>query len=207
MRGIRILHHAYQLSAVRNRSIAPDPLVWNTPAFGVSSDAEIIRVERDDGDQGLPSDPVGHRSAEHVPPPSPTVSPQQNEVSVLFLSDPDDFLNRSARGHHRVYAGLPSWWNQGVELPARFLTKVAANKLLIERETGRISARIDHVPQEEWTTADGVTADRRPLDHVEEDDDTSPRRCQFNAIADRRQRRFGEIRRHQNAGRHFPPMS
>ena len=75
MRAIRILHHAYQLSAVGDRSTAPEPLVWKTPAFGVSSDTESIRVERDDGDQGLPSDPFGHRSAEHVPPPSPSASP------------------------------------------------------------------------------------------------------------------------------------
>jgi hypothetical protein len=129
-------------------STVPDLLVWNTPAFGVSSDAENIRVERDDGDQGLPSDPVGHRSAEHVPPPSPSVSPQQNEVSVLFLGDPDDFLNCSAHCHHRVYAGLPPWWNQGLELPARFLTKVAANKLLIEPRPEGISARIDYVTEE-----------------------------------------------------------
>jgi hypothetical protein len=184
VRSIHILHHADQLSAVGDRSTAPHTLVWNTPASGVSSHAEIIGVERDDGDQGLPSDPVGHRSAEHVPPPSPSASPQQNEVSVLFLGDPDDFINRSTHGHHRVYAGLTSWWNQGVELPARFLTEVAANELLIEPRPEVLSARIDHVTEKEGEPADGITADRRLLDHVEEDD-TSHRSGQFNARSDR----------------------
>jgi len=100
-------------------------LVWNTQASQVLSHVEIIGVERDDGDQGLPSDPVGDRSAEHVPPPSQSASPQQNEISMLFISDPDDFI-------------------------------------------------------------------------------TSHRGGQFNAIPDRCQRRFGEIRGHQNAGHHLP---
>jgi hypothetical protein len=147
VRAIRILHHAYQLSAVGDRSTAPEPLVWKTPAFGGSSDTESIRVERDDGDQGLPSDPVGHRSMEHVPPPPRSASPQQNEVSVLFLGDPDDFINRSAHGHHRVYAGLTPWWNQVVELPARFLTQVVADELLLKRRPEVISARIDNVAE------------------------------------------------------------
>jgi hypothetical protein len=124
-------------------------LVWNTPAFGVSSHAEILGGERDDGDQGLPSDPVGHRSPEHVPPPSPSASPQQNEVSVLFLRDADDFIDRSAHGHHRVDAGPTSWRNQGVEFPARFLTEVAANELLIGPRPEVLSARIDNVPEED----------------------------------------------------------
>jgi hypothetical protein len=204
VRAIRILPHACQLSAVGDRSSAPDPLVWNTPAFGVSADAEIIGVKRDDGDLGLPSDPVGHRSVEHVPPPSPSASPQQNEISMLFMSDPDDFLNRSARGHHRVDAGLTSWRNQGFELPARFLTEVAANELLIEPRPEVLSARIHQVAEEEGEPADSITADRRPLDHVEEEGDTSPRRGQFNSRPDRRQRRFGEIRGYQNAGHHLP---
>jgi hypothetical protein len=123
-------------------------LVWNTSASLVSSHVEIIGVERDDGDQGLPSDPVGHRSAEHVPPPSQSASPQQNEISMLFIGDPEDFINGSAYGHHRVYVGSTSWCNQGVELPSRFLAEVAANEPLIERRPEVISARIDHVPEE-----------------------------------------------------------
>jgi hypothetical protein len=165
---------------------------------------EIIRVERDDGDQGFPSDPVGHRSAEHVPPPSPSASPQQHEISMLFMSDPDDFLNRSAHSHHRMDAGPTSWWNQGVELPARFLAEVTANALLIEPRPEVLSARIHQVAEEEGEPASSVTADRRPLDHVEEEDDTSPRRGQFNTIPNRCQRRFGEIRGYQNAGHHLP---
>jgi hypothetical protein len=84
-----------------------------------------------------------------------------------------------------VYAGLTSWWNQGVELPARFLTEVAADELLIEPRPKVLSARIDHVTEKEGTPADGITADRRPLDHVEEEDDTSHRSGQFNARPDR----------------------
>jgi hypothetical protein len=122
----------------------------------------------------------------------------------LFLGDPDDFINRSARGHYRANRGLASWWNQGFELPARFLTEVVANELLIEPRPEVFSARIHQIAEEEWATAYGVTADRHPLDHVEEDDDTSPRRGQFNARPDRRQRRFGKIRGHQNAGHHLP---
>ena len=75
VRGIHILHHAYQLSAVGHCTTAPETLVWNTPASGVSIHTEVIHVECDDGDQGLPSDPVRHRSAEQVPPPSPSASP------------------------------------------------------------------------------------------------------------------------------------
>jgi hypothetical protein len=147
-RGIHILHHSYQLSAVGDRSTAPETWVWNTPASQVSSPVEIVGVDRNDGDQGPPSNPVGHRSAEHVPPPSPSASRKQKEVSVLCLGDPDDFIHRSPHGHHRVYAGSTSWWNQGVELPARFLAEVAANEPLIERRPEVISARIDHVPEE-----------------------------------------------------------
>jgi hypothetical protein len=165
---------------------------------------KIIGVECDDGDESLPSDPFGHRSAEHVPPPSPSASPKENEVSVLFLGDADDFINRSAHGHDRVDTGLDAWWNQGVELPARFLTEVAANELLVEPRPEVLSAHIDHVAEEEGELADSITADTRPLDHVEEGDNTSPRRGQFNAKSDRGQRRFGEIRRHQNAGHHLP---
>ena len=73
--GRLILHHADQLSAVGDRSTDPQTLVWNTPAFRVWSHAEIIGAERDDGDLDLPSDPVGHRSAEHVPPPSQAARP------------------------------------------------------------------------------------------------------------------------------------
>jgi hypothetical protein len=102
VRTIRILHHADQ------RSTPPDPLVWNIPASGVSSAAEIIGVERDDGDPSLPSDPVGHRAAEHVPPLSPAASPQQNEIRALFLGHLDDFINCAAHGHQRVDAGLRS---------------------------------------------------------------------------------------------------
>jgi hypothetical protein len=50
VRAIRILYNTYQLSAVGERSTAPDLLVWNTPAFGVLSHAEIIVVKCDDGD-------------------------------------------------------------------------------------------------------------------------------------------------------------
>src|SRR4029453_15318509 len=113
-----------------------------------------IVVKRDDGDQGLPSDPVGHRAAEHVPPPSRSASPQQNEVSMLFLGDPDDFINRSARGHHRVDTGPASWRDQGIELPARFLTEVAANELLIEPRPEVLSARIHQVAEDEGELAD-----------------------------------------------------
>lgn len=144
VRAIRILCHAYRLSAVGDRSTAPHPLVWNTPALGVSSHAQIISLKRDDGGQGLPSDPVGQRSVEHVAPPSTSASPQQNEISVLCLGDPDDFLNRSAHGYHRVDAGPISWRNQGVELPVRFLAEVAAKELLIKRRPEVLSARIDH---------------------------------------------------------------
>jgi hypothetical protein len=147
VRGIRILHNAYQLSAVGDRTTAPATLAWNTPASRVASQAEIIGVERDDGDRGFPSEPVGHRSAQHVPPPSPSAGPQQNEVSVLFHGNPDDFINRSAHGHHREYVGLTFWRNQGLELPMRFLTEVVANELLIKRRPEVISARIDHVPE------------------------------------------------------------
>ena len=83
VRGIQILHHAYQLSTVGERSTAPEMLVWNTQESLVSSHVEIIGVERDDGDQGLPSDSVGHRFRLNHPStrPSPfltavlTVSP------------------------------------------------------------------------------------------------------------------------------------
>jgi hypothetical protein len=75
VRAIHILHHADQLSAVGDRSTAPQTFVWNTPAFGGWSHAQIIDVERDDGDRGFPSEPLGHRSAEHVPPPSQAVRP------------------------------------------------------------------------------------------------------------------------------------
>jgi hypothetical protein len=123
---------------------------------------------------------------------------------MLCLGDADDFINRSAHGHHRLDAGPTSWRNQGIKLPARFLTEVAADELLIEPRPERLSARIDHVAEEEGEPADGITADRRPLHHVEEEDDTSHRSGQFNARPDRRQRRFGEIRGHQNAGHHLP---
>jgi hypothetical protein len=196
VRAIRILHYAYQLSAVRDRSTAFDPSVWNPLAFGVLSHLEIIDAQRHDGDWGLPSHPVGHRSMEHVPPPSQAASPQQNEVSVLFLGDPDNFVNRSAHGHHRVDASPIAWWNQGVELPARFLTEVAASELLIEPRPQVLSAQIDHVAEEEGEPADCITADRRPLDHVEEESDTSHRSGQVNARPDRCQGRFGEIRGH-----------
>jgi hypothetical protein len=73
-----------QLSAVGYRSTVPAPLVWNTPALGVSSHAQIISVKRDDGGQGLPSDPVGQRFVEHMSPPSPSTSPQQNKISVAL---------------------------------------------------------------------------------------------------------------------------
>jgi hypothetical protein len=75
VRAILILHHVDQLSAVGDRSTDPQTLVWNTPAFGVWSHPDIFGVDRDDGDRGLPSDPVGHRSAEHVPPPSQAARP------------------------------------------------------------------------------------------------------------------------------------
>jgi hypothetical protein len=84
---------------------------------------------------------------EHVPPPPRSASPQQNEVSVLFLGDPGDFINRSAYGHHRMYAGLTSWWNQGIKLPARFLTEVAADELLLKGRPEVVAARIDNVAE------------------------------------------------------------
>jgi hypothetical protein len=183
VRAVPTLSHADQLSAVGGRS---QTLARNALTLGVRSHAEIIGVERDDGDRGLPSDPVGHRSAQHVPPPSPSASPQQNEVSVLFLGDLHDFINRPAHGHHCAYAGLTARWNQGVELPARFLTEVAANELLIEPRPEVLSVRIDLLTEKEGEPADGITADRRPLDHVEEEDDTSHRSGQFNARPDRR---------------------
>jgi hypothetical protein len=203
VRAIPILHHADQLSAVGDYPTDPQTLVWDTQAFGVWFHAEIIGVKRDDGDQGLPSNPVGHRSVEHVPPRSPSGSPQQNEVSVLFLGHADDFINHSAHSHHWVYASLTAWWNQGVELPARLLTQIAANELLIEPTPEAISTQIEHVAEEEGAPANAITADRRPLDHMEEEDDTFHRSGQFNARPDRRQRRFGKIRGHQNAGHHL----
>jgi hypothetical protein len=147
VRSIHIFYNAYQLSIPGDRTTAPDPLVWNTSAFGVSSSAEIIGVERDDGNQGLPSDPIRHRSTEDLPPPLPSASPQQNEISVLFLGDPDDFLNRFAHGYHRVDAGPISWRNQGVELPASFLAEVVANELLLKRRLEVASDRVEHVAE------------------------------------------------------------
>jgi hypothetical protein len=85
-----------------------------------------------------------------VPPPSPSASPQQNEVGVLFLGRADDFINHPARGHHCVDAGPAPRRNQGVELPARFLTEVTANELLIKPRPEILSARIDKVLQEKW---------------------------------------------------------
>jgi hypothetical protein len=195
-RAIHILHHAYQLGADRGRSTAPGTSDRNAPASGVSYPTEIIGVERHDGDAGLPSDPVGHRSSEHVPPPPPYAPPQQNEVSALLLGNPHDFGRRPAYGHHRVYARLTSGWYQGVELPARYLTEVMANQLPIERSSEALSARIAHVPEEGRGPPDGVTADRRPPDHVEQEDDASHRSGQLNAGTDRSQRRFREIRGH-----------
>jgi hypothetical protein len=196
-RTIRLPHHADQLST------PPEPLVWNIPASMGSSPVEILGVERDDGDPDLPSDPVGHRAAEHVPPSWPATSSQQNEIRVLCRCDPDDFINRAAYGHHRVDVGPTPWWNQGVELPARLLTDIAADEGRLEPRPDVCSAQIDHVAEEEWEPADGITAVRLALDHMEEEGNPSHCRSQVNARPDRRQRRFGEIRGYQNAIHHL----
>jgi hypothetical protein len=184
---------------VGDRLPASHQLIRDIPAFEVSSNVPIISVECDDGDQGLPSDPVGHRSPEHVQPPSPAGRPEQHKVRVLDLGNPHDFINRSAHSHHRVEAALISWWDQGVELPACFLTDITAKKLLIERMKRRsevISVWFDQVAEEVRAPADGITADRCSLDHMQEENNPSHRLGEFNARPDRHQRWFGKIRGH-----------
>ena len=166
-----------------------------------SAQADPVVPDRDDGNGGLAAHLVGDAPPEPAPEAPSALYSHDDAVGPLLAGDPDDLLRRLPdrdQGAKAVRLG----WQQGRQLPCGLRAQVAVDDLLGPRREDEVFHRVDVGGGGFREPVHRVSAERRALDHVQQEQFAAPRLGIRHRPRERGPRTCRKIGRDQDARHH-----